>query len=289
MIYLWLVTLIWAFSFGLIKGELTGLPSSFVAMVRMAISLLVFVPFFRPQVFTSKRTLRLALLGAVQFGAMYVLYIQSYQYLQAHEVAVLTITTPFFVTLIADFFQKRFAKDAFLWVMLCLAGSLIITFAKLDSVSFWKGLLLVQLANFCFAWGQVVYKRYHQQDPMDDTKAFVPMYFGAVVVTTASAMWQADVASIDVSYRQWWVLLYLGVLPSGLGFFLWNKGATKVKAARLAIMNNMKIPAAIVVAMLLFGEEAHLLRLGVGSALIVFALWMAGRKSATSITPHPGA
>jgi hypothetical protein len=42
MIWLLLVSLAWAFSFGLIKGNLTGVDSNFVAFARMALSLLSF-------------------------------------------------------------------------------------------------------------------------------------------------------------------------------------------------------------------------------------------------------
>ena len=47
MVFLLLVSLIWAFSFGLIKGNLTGLDSNFVAFCRMFVSLLIFLPFLK--------------------------------------------------------------------------------------------------------------------------------------------------------------------------------------------------------------------------------------------------
>jgi len=47
MIYLLLVSIAWAFSFGLIKGNLAGVDSNFVSFARMAFSLLVFLPFLK--------------------------------------------------------------------------------------------------------------------------------------------------------------------------------------------------------------------------------------------------
>jgi len=47
MIYLLIVSLIWAFSFGLIKGQLTGLDANFVAAARLVVSLAAFLPFLR--------------------------------------------------------------------------------------------------------------------------------------------------------------------------------------------------------------------------------------------------
>ncbi|HZU86422.1 MAG TPA: EamA family transporter, partial [Anaerolineaceae bacterium] len=45
MIYLWVVSFLWAFSFGIIKDTLSGLDPFFVALVRLSLALLVFLPF----------------------------------------------------------------------------------------------------------------------------------------------------------------------------------------------------------------------------------------------------
>ena len=46
---------------------------------------------------------------------------------------------------------------------------------------------------------------------------------------------------------QWGVLIWLGVVASGLGYFMWNYGATQVDAGTLGIMNNMHVPAGLLV------------------------------------------
>src|SRR5450631_886176 len=99
MALLLVVSLIWAFSFGLIKG-LAGLDSTAVAVLRTLISLLVFAPFFRKGGLGGSQMARLALIGALQFGAVYLLYLRSYAHLHAYEVALFTITTPIFVAAI---------------------------------------------------------------------------------------------------------------------------------------------------------------------------------------------
>ena len=52
-------------------------------------------------------------------------------------------------------------------------------------------------------------------------------------------------------------LLFLGIISSGVGFLMWNIGATKVSAEKLAIMNNAVIPIAIFNSYLIFGEEIN--------------------------------
>ncbi|MCB1198915.1 MAG: EamA family transporter, partial [Deltaproteobacteria bacterium] len=234
MIYLWIASLIWAFSFGLIKGELTGLPSSYVAMVRMALALLAFVPFFRPTDLKDKQTLQLFAIGMIQFGLMYILYIHAYKYLAAHEVALFTITTPFFVTLLHDLLEKKLNQFSLWMVLVCITGSAIIKYTEMARMDFWLGFAILQLANLCFAFGQVVYKRMFANKHVDQKEAFVPMYFGALCITVLATWAQVDLATVSPTARQWWVLLYLGLLPSGLCFFLWNKGAVVVRAGSLA-------------------------------------------------------
>jgi len=272
MIYLWIVSLIWAFSFGLIKGQLTGLPSNYVTLIRMGLAFFVFLPFFRLSAFNKKDLLKLFALGAIQFGCMYILYIQSYQYLKGHEVALFTITTPFFVTLIYDVFQKKFHPWALLMVLVCLAGSSVMKYSEIQRDDFWFGFFLIQLANLCFALGQVGYKKLFEGKALDHKQAFAPMFLGGVCVALL-AVFVTQTSYVPPSSKQWLVLIYLGVLSSGVCFFLWNLGATKAKAGTLAIMNNMKIPLAILCSVLFFGEQTNITTLAIGTVLIFLALF----------------
>jgi drug/metabolite transporter (DMT)-like permease len=54
-------------------------------------------------------------------------------------------------------------------------------------------------------------------------------------------------------------LLFLGLGSTGIGFLLWNIGATKVNSYRLAVSNNLVIPIAIINSVLIFGESISLL------------------------------
>ncbi|MGL4751507.1 MAG: EamA family transporter, partial [Aeromonadaceae bacterium] len=50
------------------------------------------------------------------------------------------------------------------------------------------------------------------------------------------------------------------------------KGATRVNAGVLAIMNNALIPAGLLVNLLIWNHQADLLRLAAGGSLIVLSL-----------------
>jgi len=83
------------------------------------------------------------------------------------------------------------------------------------------------------------------------------------------------VKSVTLNGSQLLTLLYLGLIASGLGFFLWNRGATQVSAGTLAVMNNVKIPLGITASLLVFGETADLFRVACGGALMLFGVWIA--------------
>ena len=75
----------------------------------------------------------------------------------------------------------------------------------------------------------------------------------------------------------------LGVAASGLGFFLWNRGATRVSAGTLAAMNNVKIPLAVACSLVVFGEQADLPRLFLGGGLMASAVWLAQKNRASAV------
>jgi drug/metabolite transporter (DMT)-like permease len=273
MAYLLIVSLIWAFSFGLIKGNLAGVDSNFVGFARMLISFLIFLPFLKFKKIDGKLALKLSLTGMLQFGIMYLTYLAAFRTLQAYEVALFTIFTPIFVTLIDDFFAKKFNLFHLAMVLITVAGTWIIEGGHVQTAGFISGFLLVQASNLCYAFGQIYYRRVMAQtEGLKDSDVFGYMYLGALVVTALATAVLVPLSSITLNTKQIWTLLYLGAVASGISFFLWNIGARKVNAGTLAIFNDLKIPLAVLVSLLVFGEKTDVPALLIGGAIIVAAL-----------------
>ena len=273
-----LVSIIWAFSFGLIKRHLGGVDSAFVATVRLGLALLVFLPFVRLKNLPGKISAALLGIGAVQFGVMYLAYIESFRHLQAYEAALFTLTTPVLVTLFADALDRTWRPRALLAALLAVAGAAIVVVKSADVKPTLIGLGLVQLSNAAFAIGQVLYRRLMLRDTTRrDRDVFGLLYAGGFALALAATL-RRDI-SVDLKPTQLWTLLYLGVIASGAGFFLWNVGATRVTAGTLAVMNNVKIPLAVAVAILFFGETADLPRLIAAGAIMAMAVWLAEKRT----------
>lgn len=272
MFYLLAASLIWAFSFGLIKGTLSGMDSSFVSFARMAISFAIFAPFMRIKGVHPRLIARLAAIGGVQYGLMYLFYIYSYRFLPAYQIALFTVFTPLFVTLVDDAFEKRFSPLFLGTALLAVAGAGIISYQPGSFASVLTGFAAVQASNLCFAFGQIYYRRVLAKDHVPEVRLFGIVYLGAFIVTGLFAAVAVDFSALRITAAETGTLLYLGVIASGLAFFLWNYGARRTDSGALAVFNNMKIPLAVAVSMLFFGERTDPIRLALGGGIVVLAL-----------------
>ena|SRR6056297_680806 len=272
MVHLVGITLLWAFSFSLIGVYLAGqVDSYFSVFFRVALAALVFLPLLRPV--TLKLAGQLMALGAMQLGLMYVFYFHSFTLLSVPEVLIFTILTPIYVTLINDLLHRRFRPGYLLTAILAVIGAAIIRYSPVESQVF-AGFLVVQGANLCFALGQVGYKTLLEKTStnLPQRHLFGYFYLGALAITLMLWLLLGDMGRLPTTNLQWGVLIYLGVIASGLGYFLWNKGATLVDAGTLAIMNNALIPAGLIVNLLIWNRDADLMRLGIGGGVLLVSL-----------------
>ncbi len=279
MSYLIFVTLLWAFSFSLIGVYLAGqVDSDFSVLTRVVLGGLLFLPFTRWRGLGSELRWGMVLIGMLQFGVTYLCLYRSFGYLTVPEVLLFTITTPLYVTLLDDALYRRFSPGALIAAALAVIGAGIIRY---DSVSsgYIIGFLLLQLANFSFAAGQVGYKHLTDRYPTSVPKHafFGYFYLGALLIAAPSFVLFGNYSMMPETAVQWGVLLWLGFAASGAGLFLWNRGACLVDAGTLAVMNNALVPAGLLVNLLIWNREADLSRLMIGGGVIAFSLWVNAR------------
>lgn len=275
---MWLLvitTLLWAASFSLIGEYLAGQVDSWLsALIRVSLAALVFLPFLRWRGFGAKVIILYMLVGACQLGIMYLFVFQAYQYLTVAEFLLFTVLMPLYVTLIYDLLERQRLRVGYLLSsLLAVIGAAIIRYDHL-SESFWTGLMFVQLANIFFAIGQVGYKRLMEVHPIPQHQAFSWFYIGATLVALIGWFFFGNKTMLPTTNVQWGVLLWLGVVASGIGYFMWNYGATKVDAGTLAIMNNMMVPAGLLVNFAIWQQHPDWLSFTIGASLIIASLWV---------------
>lgn len=277
---LWAVTFLWAASFSLIGEFLAGQVDGYIAVfIRMALALLLFLPLWRPRRLPFRKQAALAGIGAIQIGVMYLLLYHAFLYLSVAEVLLFTIFTPLYVTLIDDviFQRKHLPLRWWLAAGLAVAGAAVIRFNTLSD-DYLVGFLLIQGANLCFAAGQVCYKRLLLGDARNQLHVFALFFIGATIVTGAAMLSFANFELQPETTLQWTILLWLGLAASGVGYLAWNLAAKRVNTAQLATMNNMLIPAGLLVNFAFWGQDVNWLRLALGAAILAGSVYLASRK-----------
>lgn len=273
MRYLLLTTLIWAFSFSFIGEILAGrVDSYFAVLVRIGLASLVFLPFTKFRGIDKALKVKIMLIGSVQIGFMYIFFYQSFLFLSVPEVILFTIFTPIYVTLIYDGLKRQFNPRYLVSTGMAVLGAYIIRYQNVDS-AFITGFLMVQGANICFALGQSAYKKVMESNPkIIHSDVFGYFYFGALLVGIVAFALLSDHSKLSPTLLQWSVLLWLGIVASGIGYFLWNKGACDVDAGVLGIMNNALVPAGLMMNLLLWKTPVDYVSLSIGSGIILFSL-----------------
>ena len=287
-------------SFALIKSS--GIHPDLLSAARLGLAALLFMP-----VLARRRGMgssdpdgprnmpgKLALIGAIQFGLMYVLVMRSYQHLAAYEVALLTVTTPILIVLFEAAFERRLALQALLAAVLAVAAALVLRWPTSGEFGAFplRGFALVGGANAAWALGQILYRRLLAGRSTKTSKHAVAdfgwMYLGAFAVAGPWAMMHVEAPDLELTSLQLGKLIYLGLIPSGLAFFLWNRGALAVNVGTLAVLNNLKVPLAVLVALAPpFSESFDGRRLLGSAAVLALALAVSTWRSGSHATARP--
>ena len=280
MPYLIAITLLWAFSFSLIGEYLAGqVDSYFAVLTRILLACVLFLPLLRLRRTPRSMIAGLLAIGALQFGVTYICLYLSFELLTVPEVLLFTIFTPLYIALLDNALRRQLSIGPVAATLVAVLGAGIIRYDGISG-AYVKGFLLLQLANLAFAAGQVGYAhliRHHQANARQQWESFGLFFIGALLVVLPAWLLLGNPDRMPSTLMHWSVLGWLGLIASGLGFFFWNRGATQVDAGTLGIMNNALIPAGLLINLLIWNQQADLLRLAVGGSVIGLSLWLNAR------------
>ena len=105
-------------------------------------------------------------------------------------------------------------------------------------------------------------------------RLFGHFFLGALVLALPSWLLFGDPTRLPQTAWQWGVLVYMGVFATALGMYWWTKGSTQVDAGVLAIMNELHVPAGLLVNVLIWNRQTDLQRLAAGGAVILLSFWL---------------
>lgn len=253
--------------------------------IRLTISALTLVLFawnerrrgIRPQPGITFK--QLLIFGAMISAVYQVLFLLGVSHTSSGNSALIISTIPLWTALLARVFLHEKLRVLAWWgLTIALTGTIIVAFQKGDvSVrleQFWGNLFMLGSA---MVWaGGTVYSR-----PLLAKISPIQLSAAASVIalpvhlTIAASRFEGSLSVLQ-SPSLWLIILYSGVLSSGLALPMWNYGVRHAGAAHAAIIQNLVPLVAIVVAWFARGEPVTQYQI-LGGSLILSGVIMVRR------------
>jgi len=269
---------LWGSAFVAIRAAAPELSPGSIALGRLVVSCAVLTAV--AVVRRERLPLRAALLPIAVFGLLWLgVYSVSLNAAERHvdagTSAMIVNTGPLLIALLAGLFLREgFPRGLFVGCGVALAGCLVIGLATRESASSGAGLALLVVATLAYASAVVV-----QKLALNRASAFQVTWLGCVAATLAclpfapALVTQAD----DGGARAVAWLVYLGVMPTAIGFAAWSFALRRASAGRVAALNYLIPIVAIALGWAYLDERPPVLAVG-GGALCLVGVYVARRR-----------
>ncbi|MGW8992176.1 DMT family transporter [Streptomyces zhihengii] len=269
---------LWASAFPAIRVGVDGLGVQALSFLRIAIAalaLLMVAPFAKVRVPRFRDLPAIALCGATGITAYQLLLNWGEVNVAAGTASLLIAIVPAFSVLLGSLFlRERVSRNIVLGSVVALAGAAVVSMAR--GVGGFTVHALVVLA------AAVVQGVYHVA-----TKPLLRHYTGLEVATYAMAA--GTVLALPLAPATWHATLqapadalacalYLGLLPSALGFVIWAYAVARLPLATSTAALYLIPPVALVISFLWLDEVPHVIEL-VGGAVSVAGVIMINRRN----------
>ncbi len=271
------VALIWGINIPIMKNGLDEVDSLVFNAVRLTVSAAVLAVFalrerrngILPQPGLSKR--KVVTYGIIVSGLYQLCFLLGISRTTSGNTALIIATVPMWTALIARIFlSEKLLKLAWCGLSLALVGTVVVALQKNDVSAGQEhliGNIFVLSAALMWSIG-TVYSR-----PL--LKKISPMQLSATGVVLALPLhllvagWRfSDSVDVLMSVRVWSIILYAGVLSSGLALPMWNFGVRHAGAAHASIIQNLIPVIAIIAAWMTRGETVTVGQMLGGSLIL---------------------
>ncbi|MEU2223395.1 DMT family transporter [Streptomyces sp. NPDC018347] len=275
---------LWASAFPAIRVGVAGLGLAALSFLRLAIAAVALVavaPFARVRVPRRGDLPQIALCGLAGMTAYQVLLNWGEIHVEAGTASLLIAVAPVFSVLLGSvFLAERLTRNVLTGSVIALTGTAVVTLS--DGLSGFTAASLVVLA------AAVVQGVYHFA-----TKPLLRRYTGLEVATYAMIagtvfalpLVPATIrAAVHAPADALWAVVFLGLLPSALGFVIWGYAVARLPLAVSTGALYLVPPVALFVSFLWLGEVPHPVEL-LGGAVVVAGVVLINRRRATGAEP----
>ncbi|MFI6517525.1 DMT family transporter [Spirillospora sp. NPDC050679] len=268
---------LWASAFPAIRVGIDGLgvqALSFLRIVVAAVALLLVVPLAKVRLPRHRDLPMIAVCGATGITAYQILLNWGEVEVAAGTASLLIATAPVFSVLLGSLFLKeRLSLNIVLGSVVAIAGAAIVSLAEGADGFTVSALIVLAAALF-----QGVYHF--------ATKPLLRRYTGLEVATYA--MVAGAVLALPLIPATWHAArhapadalasaVYLGLLPSALGFVIWAYAVARLPLAASTAALYLVPPVALVISLVWLGEVPHPVEL-VGGAVSVAGVILINRR-----------
>lgn len=268
-------------------------PPAALSMIRGILGLLVLAPFLwkqRRAVKLNKGDIwRLALLGLTGISCAYTTFAWALKTNTAVNAAIIFATFPAVtLALLALFWGVRPKASQMAGVVIAFVGLLLVilkgSLTRLLTLSFQPadGLMLLNVLAVALnnIWGQSLMRRY---PPL--LVAGYTLFFGTLGLLPWG-LWDIIRYGWHLSFEEWLLVLYMGVIISGCGVLLNFEAVHRIGSGPVAIFNNLNPIFSIILAAILLKEPLFPYH-GIGIFLVLTGVTLSLRADLTQIENYP--
>nr|WP_298717435.1 EamA family transporter [uncultured Steroidobacter sp.] len=258
---------VWGSSFLFMRIAARDFGAFALVEMRLALGALILLPFLlrvKDQIRPS-HWLRLLGIGMINSAAPFVLFAWAAQRAPAGVVAISNATVVMFTSIVAFLlFGEKISKRSALGLLLGFIGVAVLASGKTSGGSVLAAALAGVLASILYGFGGNFTKRYLHDLPPSAVAAGTVMCAAIVVAPLAFATWP----SVPVPALSWLSAIMLGVLCTGLAYFLYYRLLYRIGAPRTSTVTYL-VPLFGVIWAWVFLSEPLTLSMAVAGALIL--------------------
>jgi drug/metabolite transporter (DMT)-like permease len=277
------VAFIWGGTFIAGRHLSVNTPPLLSASIRFliaSVTLSFFLPNKQNKSLLNKNTkIRIFFLGLTGIFFYNICFFYGFQFISASRGSLIVALNPAGIGLVSFIFlHEQIRPIKWLGIMLSLIGVFIIVISKDPTalsmdVNTWKGDLFLLGCVACWVTYSVASKRVISEIGTIHS-VFYSLVVGTILLgVTALSTNQANLVNIlELSYSQWFSLLFLGVFGSALAYVWYYKGIEKIGATQAGVYIALVPVFGIILGMLLLKEPITLPMI-IGGIIVILGVY----------------
>ncbi|MDO4582058.1 MAG: EamA family transporter [Bacillota bacterium] len=229
------------------------------------------------------------LMGLIGSAAFLLLMNLGLEHCEAGKSSLIVGCNPVYIVLMSYFFLKEpLGKRKLIGIIIAAAG-VCLTVSGADilagrQIRFYPPDLILLLAGLFWAAYTIINRHYGHY--LSYYQGLFWMFAVSTVAISPLLIARFDMLA-ELTARQWFWSAYLGVVPGGLGYLLWNRGLNTIGASVCGMLNCFLPVSSILLSMIFLNESLVWLQL-IGGALVIFGVWQGLSSTALPVNYETG-